>query len=366
MEFEEMVINLGLRFDYFDPKTTFPSQLRNPSNQLGFEENPDKMSEELQSDPKYHLSPRLGISYQLGKTALLRFGFGHFLQMPPLSAMYANHARLVPPSDYATTMGNPQIFAQKTIQYEVGLWQQLTSAMSLEVALFYRDIYDLQSAKVITTYNQIRYGLYSNKDYANARGLEVKYEFFWRRLSAFLNYTLQFSRGNADTPTSTFSRAGSNMDPVNKLIPMSWDQRHTLNATIGYNAPKYGATLSMYYNSGSPYTWSPLAESPLSRVNLFPNNAHIPSRMSADLRAYYNLISYKGMKYKLQLLVYNLFDQLHDVWVNGTTGRAYTAIIRDTDIASHRSNFNDVWDSVHNPAMYSSPRLVKLGMEVTF
>ena len=366
MEFNEMVVNIGLRFDYFHPKIAYPSQLRNPSNQLSFPDNPEKISKQIWAEPKYQFSPRLGISYQLGKTALLRFGFGHFLQMPPLYSIYANHARLVPPTNFQTKMGNPLINAQKTIQYEIGLWQELNSNMSLELALFYRDIYDLQSAKVITTYNQIRYGLYSNKDYANARGLEIKYELFYGKLSAFVNYTLQFSRGNADNPASTFNRAGSYQDPVNKLIPMGWDQRHTFNATMSYTTSRFGATLSYYYNSGSPFTWAPLAQSPLSRVNLFPNNSSIPGSTSIDLNGYYNLMTFKGMKYRITLLMYNVLDQLNDSWVNSTTGRAYTAVIRETDIAGHRSDFNDVWDSVRNPAMYSSPRQVKVGMEITF
>jgi hypothetical protein len=36
MEFDLMVINMGLRFDYSDPNTVYPSQLRNPGNQLYF------------------------------------------------------------------------------------------------------------------------------------------------------------------------------------------------------------------------------------------------------------------------------------------------------------------------------------------
>ena len=32
----------------------------------------------------------------------------------------------------------------------------------------------LISTKIITTYNQVKYGLYSNKDYGNVRGLELK------------------------------------------------------------------------------------------------------------------------------------------------------------------------------------------------
>ncbi|HOT96314.1 MAG TPA: TonB-dependent receptor [bacterium] len=366
MEFAEMVINLGVRLDYFDPKITYPSQWRNPSNQLSFPDNPERMSHPVTADPKYQISPRLGISYQLGKTALLRFGYGHFMQMPPLYAMYDNFARLVPADDYSTTMGNPQVRAQRTIQYEVGLWQELIPNMSLEVALFYRDIYDLLSARVLTTYNQIRYGLYSNKDYANARGLELKYEYITGRLSVVANYTLQFSRGNADTPTSTFSRAGAKQDPVNKMIPMSWDQRHTANMTIGYAMPRYGATMTVYYNSGSPFTWSPLSDSPLSRVNLYPNNEHIPSSISVDLSGHADLLRFAGIKLRATLLVYNLLDALNDSWVNSTTGRAYTAIIRATDRASHHSDFNTYEDRIHDPTMYSTPRLVKLGLEMVF
>ena len=44
MEFAEMVINLGVRYDYFDPNTTYPSNPRNPANQLDFPNNPEKTS----------------------------------------------------------------------------------------------------------------------------------------------------------------------------------------------------------------------------------------------------------------------------------------------------------------------------------
>ena len=366
MEFNEMVINLGIRYDYFNPNTRYPSQPRNPANQLDFPDNPEKMSTYPEAKPQYQISPRFGISYQLGKTALLRFAYGHFFQMPPLYALYQNHSFLIAPSDFSTTMGNPLINAQKTVRYEVGLWQKLMPGMNLEIAVFYRDIYDLLSAKIITTYNQIRYGLYSNKDYGNVRGLEVKYNFVYGPITANLNYTLQYTRGNADNPTFTFSRAGASMDPVNRMIPMSWDQRHTLNISVGYNKEDYGSTLTLYYNSGTPYTWSPLPESPLSRVNLFPNNSHKPSQVSVDLSAYYNLVDYKGLKLKLTLLVYNLLDRLNENSVYGSTGRAYTTIVREWDVKSHRSNFNDYWDRIKNPAMFSTPRMVKIGLGITF
>ena len=366
MEYDNMVINWGARFDYFNSATTYPTVSRNPSNQIAFPDNPERMSTFPKAPATWQFSPRFGISYKLGDAALLRFAYGHFFQMPPLYALYANNKRLVPPTDYATTMGNPLIRPQKTIQYEVGLWQQLMPGMSLEVAVFYRDIYDLLSARVITTFNQIRYGLYSNKDYGNARGMELKYQVTSGAVLAEVNYTLQYTRGNADNPTFSFTRAGENMDPVNILIPMSWDQRHTLNASAGYNTPRVGVTLTGYYNSGTPFTWEPISESALKRINLSPNNSVKPTQISVDLRAYYSFYQAKSLQIRGLLMAYNLLDRLNEIGVNSKTGRAYSDIVRESEVADHRSNFNDYYDRIQDPSMYAAPRLIKAGLEVIF
>jgi hypothetical protein len=66
------------------------------------------------------------------------------------------------------------------------------------------------------------------------------------------------------------------------------------------------------------------------------------------------------------LTVYNLLDRLNENWVNNQTGRAYTAVIQDTDYASHRSDFNDYEDRIENPSMYSAPRMVKLAIGINY
>ncbi len=366
MEFDEMVLNVGVRYDYFDPNTVYPSQRRNPANQLDFPDNPEKVSTYPKADPQVQLSPRLGLSYQLSDAALLRFSYGHFFQMPPMYALYQNHSFRIAPTNYATTMGNAQLDAQRTVQYEMGLWQQLMPGMGLEIALFYRDIYDLLSASVLTTFNQIRYGLYSNKDYGNVKGLELKYDFLSGRFSSFLNYTLQFTRGNADNPTQTFNRAGDSKDPVPRLIPMSWDQRHTLNLTAGYNMQNYGITTTLYFDSGSPYTFSPVAEDLLARVNLYPNNAWKPSKFSTDITAHYTRQITGGIGLRFTAIAFNIFDRLNENGVHARTGRAYRDIITDSERAGHRSNFNTVEDRSQNPSMFAAPRYVKFGVGVTF
>jgi outer membrane receptor protein involved in Fe transport len=383
MEFDAMVINLGWRFDYFNPNTTYPSQRRNPANQLIFYQkdesgqiitdengNPlldnERISTYHDADAKVQLSPRFGLSYTLGKTAVLHFSYGHFFQMPPLYALYSNYRFLIPPENYGTIHGNPQIKAEKTIQYEMGIWQELFQGMGLELSVYYKDIYDLQSAVVYTTYNQIKYGVYSNKDYGNAKGFELKFDYVTGPLAFFLNYTLQYTRGNADNPTSTYSRAGQSLDPIPYLVPLNWDQRHTLNASVGYARTKYGLTLTGYFNSGRPYTFTPVSISPLAKQTLYPNNAKRPSTFSVDLKGYYDIRLAGSSKLQIFLSVYNLLDRKNELFVNSSTGRAYTAIIYPIDIQTFRSNYNDIYDSVKNPYMYSTPREIKIGLGYAF
>jgi len=359
MEFSDMVLNFGLRYDMFDPNTIYPSDYRNPANDIIGVAQSDTLAAEI----KHQISPRFALSYQVGQAALLRFSYGHFFQMPPLYAMYSNSDWLISPNNYATILGNPNLEAEKTVNYELGFWQEINRDMGVEVVLFYKDIYNLLSTKTITTYNTVKYGLYSNKDYGNVRGLELVYDYNVGPISIVANYTFQYTRGIADSPTSSFSREGANQDPITKLIPLNWDQRHTMNVTAGYNTKKYGATLSVFYNSGSAYTFEPISENPLANVNLLPNNSYKPSNYTINLSSYYNLFKTGS---RITFEVYNLFDTLNEYGVNSQTGRAYSAILNEADIASFRSNYTTIEDTYQDPNSYSAPRSIKIGIEWSY
>ena len=389
-EKDEIVINYGLRYDAFDANTTYPSQRRNPINSSTYylkntsgtdslDANGDliidqsRMSYPIKSNIASQISPRFGFAYQLGNVAVLHFSYGHFLQMPPMYSIYSNHSSIIGPSDYSTTVGNANLAsdslglnAQKTVSYEVGLWQELGKNTSFEINLYYRDIYDLLSLATVSTYNQIEYGIYTNKDYGNVRGLELKLDYSFNNLFIQTNYTYQFTRGNADNPAQTFNRQGSSIDKVIRFIPMSWDQRHTFNISLGYNTEKFGTTITGYYNSGTPYTFSPQGESNLALLNLYPNNDVKPSNYHADLSGYINLPKLFGISSKINFLIYNLTDRYNEYGVSSETGRAYTAVVNETELLSHRSNFNSYDDRYKNPSMFSSPREIKIGWTVSF
>ncbi|MBN1465818.1 TonB-dependent receptor [candidate division KSB1 bacterium] len=366
MEFDAMVVELGVRAEYFDPKTIYPTNYRNPNNLLQKEDTPEWISQYPAADAKINVAPRLGLSYQLGEAALLRFSYGHFYQYPPHSTMYQNNSYVLSPTNYSSTLGNPQVEPEMTVNYEIGLWQMLNRWMDLEVALWYKDIYNLSTVNIQTTYNALRYGLYGNKDYGNARGLELKYKAHVESFFAELNYTLQYTRGNADNPQFTFNRAGNSQDPIPTLIPMSWDQRHTANMTLGYNKDRWGATMTGWMGSGSAFTWSPIDQNPLNRVNLYPNNSHKPFHYSIDLKANYDLPLRQRYSLRFTLYVYNLFDRLNEDNVNSNTGRTNQAIIRPQDRLGYWSDFSTYEQSIYSPSNWSSPRLVKLGVGLFF
>ena len=362
VEFDEMVINLGLRYDYFNPNCYYPSNYRNPANTI----SNVLQSDSLKAKEFAYWSPRLGIAYQVADAAIVHFSYGHFFQMPPMYSMFAHNNWIVPTGDYETVLGNPNIEAEKTVTYEIGLWQKLNALMALDINMFYRDIYNLLGTEIWTTYNQVKYGLYSNKDYGNVRGLEIKYDVSYNAFAIYCNYTLQYTRGNADTPLQSFNREGGNKDPVSKLIPMSWDQRHTFNTTLAYNIDDFGLTATAYYNSGTPYTFESVSQSVTALINLLPNNDYKPANYSVDVTGYYRLWKNNDFEGRLSFSIYNLFDTLNDIWVYPKTGRAYSNIVNSTEILGYRSTFTDVYDQYENPSMYSAPRQIKLNLTIRY
>lgn len=363
MEFDEMVINIGFRYDKFYPETTYPSDYRNPRNEISNQLE----SKEIKASNKEQISPRFGLAYQVGEEAVMHFSYGHFFQMPPLYAMFANYDRIIPVFNFQTILGNPNLEAEKTVQYEVGIWQRLNSLVGLELNLYYRDIYNLLSTTTITTYDEVKYGLYTNKDYGNVRGLETIVDVSIADLSMYFNYTLQYTRGNSDSPTQSFDFEGNNKDPVTILMPMSWDQRQTFNATLSYKTNNFFFTTTAYYNSGTAYSYKPIDINPLATINLQPNNEYKPSNYTVDFTGSYNFkLLNSNSRVKINLSVYNIFDRLNEYNVNSQTGRAGTAIITESDMESFYSNYNTIEDTYMVPTNYSTPRNFKIGVQYVF
>ncbi len=360
VEYDIMIINLGLRFDYFKPNSQFLADLRNPLRDTNFA-NAGQM---VNASPKMQLSPRLGISFPITDKGIIHFSYGHFFQIPSFSNLYVNSDEIVPlSSSLATVMGNPDLKAQKTVMYEVGLQQALTSDLSLDFTVYYRDIRNWLGMEIINTYQGVNYARYINRDYANVRGfifsLDKRFSDFF---SAKLDYTYQIAEGDASDPMSVFYNNQTN-PPIetNKIfVPLDWDQRSTLNISLNFGqANDWSAGLIFNYGSGFPYT----EDVRVSEGLRFENGGMKPPTYNVDLRAekYFKV---GGIDLSAFLLVYNLLDIKNEWNVDAASGRANIDLY--TYLAGPIIGLNTIQQYTNNPGNISTPRQIRIGLKLGF
>ncbi len=198
MEYDIMIINAGLRFDYFSSNTNLPVDLRNPLNNPNF----PGANEKRDAETEYQLSPRFGVSFPMSDNGAIHFSYGHFFQIPTFENLYDNDRYII---DQTTSLnsriGNPELKSQKTVKYELGLQQVIFPDVSLDLTVYYSDIRNLLGIEILETYEGFNFGRFVNRDYGNVKGIIVTLDKrFADFFSAKLDYTFQVASGNASDP----------------------------------------------------------------------------------------------------------------------------------------------------------------------
>ncbi len=363
MEYEMMVINAGVRFDYFNSNTTLPVDLRNPSQR---NPNPDfaGAGETEDVEAKYQISPRLGVSFPISDKGAIYFSYGHFFQIPNFENLYINHLYNINPGQSLSSLtGNPDLKAQKTIKYELGLQQILMPDLSIDVTAYYSDIRNLLGTEIKSTYEGFKFGRYINRDYGNVKGfiltLDKRFSDFF---SAKIDYTYMVAEGNSSDPLSVYNDNQSDppVESEKKVVPLNWDQRSTLNFSTTVGVPgNWTVSIIAQYGSGMPYT----EDIRISNGVRFENGGRKPNYVNVDLKAdkFFDLF---GLKVHTYLLVYNLLDIENEYTVYGTTGRANSDL--NVKYAGDIIGFNTIEQYVNDPGWYSAPRQIRVGFSCGF
>ncbi len=361
MEFESIVMNLGLRYDYFDANSVAPVNINYPKGA------------KKASVVKQTVSPRIGVSYPITDRGILHFSYGHFFQMPQLRRLYENPDFKFNPGSTGSTFGNPNLDPQKTVTYEFGLQQQLTENLAFNVTGFYKDIRDLFAQQTIRVSGDTTINVYVNKDYGNVKGLT--FSLTKRRnasdIVAFtVDYTFQTAEGNDVSADAFFLDTQSGRESEKTVVLLDWDQPHTLNATLSVGeSNKWNVSLIGKAGTGQPYT--PYVGE--NQVVLKRNTGRKPFTTTIDLLAQQEF-NYSSLAITVFLKVFNLFDALNELVVYDDTGRStYTLAPNRGEGKSTQQQFESGTDGVRsiyeyfsNPGLYSSPRSVMVGLSVGF
>ncbi len=391
IESDDIVVNAGARYDYFDSRFWVLNDPEDPNylspvkpiNKWFDEDGDGEISDNEDSiktdddrllsnangdpwyrkaDPKTQISPRFALAFPITDKGYLHFSYGHFFQNPSFSYIYDNPEFEVPAaSGVNSTMGNADMEPQRTTQYEVGFSQQFGRDIGLEITGYYKDIRNLNSTKIENSFIAgDRYGVYVNKDHANSKGITVALsKRATQKFSGNLDYTYSISEGNASDPTAAFYDEQSDIEPEKMLVPLDWDQRHTINSTLTYQLNKMsGTSLIFSYGSGFPYTTTNADGQRTS----FENNGRKPATYNVDMRTFFNFPISKSIQLSAHVNIYNVFDIRNELTVYGDTGRSSYSLIPTYTPQYSGPMLNTLDEFLIVPSYYSAPRQIKVGI----
>lgn len=183
--------------------------------------------------PKVSVMPRVGVSFPVTDRALFFASYNVTSQRPTEQA-FATIA------DYEVLTGqdqripNPRLEPELTTQYELGFRQRLGERAALTLSGFFRTQDNKISNRRLDG-GAPSYGTYLNADFTTTKGLEVGFDL--RRtnnLAVTANYTLSFAQGTGSDAGATATIVWRGSFFPDFISPADFDQRHTANVTVDY------------------------------------------------------------------------------------------------------------------------------------
>lgn len=398
IEFDNLIINVGLRFDYFDPNArvvadpedpditspTKPENQYRDTNGNG-QQDPGEADITLaerqeywykDTDVKTQLSPRIGVAYPINERGVLYFSYGYFFQIPSYSFLYTNSRVFVGErSGNLGLFGNPNLKPERSTQYELGLKQEIFEGTAIELTGYYKDTRDYVSSRPqVTGADGTFYGIYFNRDFSKSLGFTFAFnQYISRQFNFGLDYTFSTVEGSNSDPNSEFFdflNTGTQVDSTTqrtsttKLVqPLNWDRTHIVNGSMFYSGNTWGANMIGRFSTGTPYT--PQTDIPGveigegASVRDLRNTSRLPTRFTVDLNTYKTFNLSNGANLELFLNIYNLLDSKVINNVYGDSGQPNSPLPINTVSTADPGYYA-------NPGFYAEPRRIQLGLSISF
>ena len=289
MEFNDMILNFGLRFDGFNAgsdKGYWATDTDDMAADLTL--NPFDPSHRKATEMKTQISPRLGVSFPLGDDMAFRYSYGSFFERPFYYRLLNNHMAQMDggtESGFFIYLGNANLDPKKTSKYEMGLQYSVSDNLKLDVAGYYKDISNLAASQEVyavpyqddgtghdneagwgtdDTFEAAHYSFMVSDHYGNIRGLEMSLSQAGQSgLTGRASYTYSIARGTASEARnagngSLTQETGNVAADIMTMTTLNWHRPHMLNGFVDYHINVGGmverAGLNMTFNiqSGLP------------------------------------------------------------------------------------------------------------------
>ncbi len=412
-EINDLILNLGLRYDYIDMDSW---KWTNPGNpQINTDTNLPEEGEIVKGGKYSYISPRLGFSFPVSDRTVFHLQYGNFVQAPSLDLAYKGMFRIAEVVAGSNLITDPVAYdpePMKTTSYEVGFAQQFTDFAAVDITAFYKDITgQLQYKNIKTSPGAVKskYAAFVNQDFSTSKGVELSLKVRRiERIAAQFNYTYSDASGtNSFVGSGIGSTEGNNEVPT-VLLPLNYNYTHAGSMSIDYRfgdndggpiLEQLGLNLLLTFNSGHPFTYARftgLGQSSAWTGGLIPeedtrnrrpqgsiNSANTPWQFNIDLRID-KTISIADFDFNIYAYVMNLLNTKNAVNVYEFTGNAYDDgflqspagqdIVKQPRYTNRFADLYRVIDlanrqhaiDVYNNDLFGTPRQLRLGILVNF
>ena len=380
MEFNDMIVNVGFRFDGFNAgsdKGYWATGIEDMAADTSL--NPFDPSKRKATEMKTLISPRLGISFPVGDNMAFRYAYGSFFQRPELYSLLNNHMAQMDggtESGFFIYLGNANLDPMRTDVYEMGMQYSMANDLKLDVSGYYKDISNLIGSQEVYSlpfqdtetgdwsegdaFEAAHYSFLTSDHYGNIRGLEMSLAKTGASgLTGRASYSYSISRGTASDKInagngSLTQATGGIAANIMTMTVLDWHRPHVFNGYVDYHMDmggmldRAGVNLTFNYSSGLPVS----ARSGVAGAAL---DERAPATTDVNLKLDATL-ALGPVNPTVYLLIENVMNKQNVVYV-ADPGSYFDEASAYHDIAAGSAN---------NLLAYGKPRTMNLGVQIDF
>jgi outer membrane receptor protein involved in Fe transport len=279
---EGMLLNLGLRFEFLDPRAERPVAERVPNQDEQYETT---IVGTVPASVKTLWSPRIGFAAPFAEHGYLFINYGQYYQFPLFDYLYSGLNNVSLKKGVGVLVGNPDLRPEGTRAWEMSMKYALKNGLVLSGTYFNKETTNQIDVKTFVPTNASVAGDYGfaefvNNPFATASGIELMVsKDSGEPLTGSVSYTFMNAEGLSEDAREGLDYYQWGIPVPARPFPLSWDQQHTVKVIGALLLPlDFGLSWTWEFHTGRPYTYYPSDDGFTPRdpgQEFEPNNARL-------------------------------------------------------------------------------------------